>query len=193
MDVAYEMITPRIRLAVCGAGHDAVPVVAAARRLDWHVTLIDDRLAAAAAERWPDADRILVPKPNEITESVGEADSEAAVIMSHHFERDADFLVCWLGTEARYIGLMGPGHRTHALMAAVQARGTIIDAIAHERLHGPIGLDIGAETPEEIAVAIVAEVQAVCKGRPAAFLSNRAGPIHPSEPVRLESNRSVWR
>jgi xanthine dehydrogenase accessory factor len=191
IDVAYEIVTPRLRLAVCGAGNDAVPVVAAARRLDWHVTLIDDRLAAAATERWPDADRILVPRPNEITESVFEADSEAAVIMSHHFERDADFLVGWLGTRARYIGLMGPGHRTNALMTAVQARGATIDAIARERMYGPVGLDIGAETPEEIAVAIVAEVQAVCEGRPAGFLSNRPGPIHPSESAPSGPNLSV--
>jgi xanthine dehydrogenase accessory factor len=181
IDVAYEIVIPRIRLAVCGAGIDAVPVVAAARRLDWHVTLIDDRLAAAATHRWPDADHIVVPKPNEITQSVSEVDSEAAVIMSHNFERDADFLAGWLGTRAHYIGLMGPRHRTDALVAAVQARGAIIDATARGRMHGPIGLDIGAETPEEIAVAIVAEVQAVRVGRPGLSLSDRARAIHASE------------
>jgi len=178
IDIAYEVVMPRIRLAVCGAGSDAVPVVAAAKSLDWHVTLIDDRPAMAASHRWPDADRILVSPPNALAKTVAIADSEAAVIMSHAFERDVELLAGWLQSRARYIGIMGPRHRTEALVAAVRTRGVTVDQNARDRIHSPVGLDIGAETPEEIAVAIVAEVQAVHAGRSARFLATRPGAIH---------------
>jgi xanthine dehydrogenase accessory factor len=165
VDVAYEVIAPRVRIAVCGAGVDARPVVAAARRLDWHVTLIDDRPAMAAPHRWPDADRIIVPRPSGVAESVAELDSQAAVIMSHNFERDLDFLDGWLSSAACYIGVMGPRHRTNALVAALRARGVAIDTAARGRIRGPVGLDLGAESSEEIALAIIAEVQALHAGR----------------------------
>jgi xanthine dehydrogenase accessory factor len=145
IDIAYEVVMPRIRLAVSGGGSDAMPVVAIAKSLDWHVTLVD-RPAMAAL------------------------DIDAAVIMSHKFERDVELLAIWLKSRARYIGIMGPRHRTEALVAAVRARGVDVDQSARERIHSPVGLDIGAETPEEIAVAIVAEVQAVHAGRSARFL-----------------------
>jgi xanthine dehydrogenase accessory factor len=178
IDIVYEVILPRVRLAVCGAGIDAVPVVAAAKRLDWHVTLIDDRPAMAAAHRWPDADRILVPRPTAIAESVAEADSEAAVVMSHNFERDVDFLHGWLDTGVRHIGVMGPRDRVDAMLAALRTRGVPVDASARARIRGPVGLDIGAETAEEIAMAIIGEVQAVHARRSAGFLADRLGPIH---------------
>ena len=178
IDVAYEVIVPRVRLAVCGAGADAVPLVATAKRLDWYVTLIDDRPAMAAKERWPNADRVLVPPPSDLAASAAEADCEAAIIMSHNFERDAEFLAGWLATGARYVGVMGPRHRTEALIETLRSRGVSIDPDARERIHGPVGLDIGADSPEEIAVAIVAEVQAVHAGRRGRFLVHRAGAIH---------------
>jgi xanthine dehydrogenase accessory factor len=178
IDIAYEVVTPRIGLAVCGGGSDAVPVVAAAKRLDWHVTLIDDRPERAVVHRWPDVDRILVSSPNCPAVPIAAADSEAAVIMTHNFERDVDLLEGWLQSRARYIGIMGPRHRTQALVTAVQARGVTVDQNARQRIHGPVGIDIGAETPEEIAVAIVAEVQAVHATRAAGFLTYRQGAIH---------------
>jgi xanthine dehydrogenase accessory factor len=178
VDLAYEVIVPRVHVAVCGAGVDAQPLVAAAKRLDWHVTLIDDRPAMAAAHRWPEADRIIVPRPSAVADCVAELDTAAAIIMSHNFERDADFLEGWLASDATYIGVMGPRHRTNALVATVRSRGVSVDATALERIHGPIGLDIGAESPEEIAVAIVAELQAVHVGREGRFLGNRRGAIH---------------
>jgi xanthine/CO dehydrogenase XdhC/CoxF family maturation factor len=178
IDVAYEAVVPRVRLAVCGAGTDAVPVVAAAKRLDWDVTLIDDRPTMAAAHRWPDVDRILVPRPTAIAASPAEADSEAAIIMSHNFERDVDFLRGWLATRVQYIGVMGPRHRFDAMLVALRTYGVNLDKATPERIRGPVGLDLGAETPEEIALAIVAEVQAVHAGRSAGFLVDRIGPIH---------------
>jgi len=178
LDVVYEVIVPRVRLAVCGAGLDAVPVVAAAKRLDWHVTVIDDRPVMTAAHRWPNADRILVPRPTAIAASTVAADSEAAIVMSHNFERDVDFLRGWLDTDVRYIGVMGPRERVDAMLAALRTRGVAVDASARARIRGPVGLDIGAETAEEIALAIVAEVQAVHTGRSAECLVDRLGPIH---------------
>jgi xanthine dehydrogenase accessory factor len=178
IDIAYELVVPTVRLGVCGAGPDAVPVVAAAKRMGWHVTLIDDRPAMARPDRWPDADRIVIAEPNRIDAAVASADCDATVIMSHNFERDLEFLAAWVAGRVPYIGLLGPRRRTEQMLTALSARGTPIDDDTRRRIHGPVGLDIGAETAEEIALSIVAQVQALQAGRRGGALSEYDGPIH---------------
>jgi xanthine dehydrogenase accessory factor len=178
LDVAYEIVVPTVRLAVCGAGVDAVPVVAAAKRLGWHVTLVDDRPAMASATRFPDADRIVVALPTGIGTAIRTVDCDAAIVMSHHFESDVQYLQGWLAAGVSYIGLLGPRSRAAQLIEATEARGVPVDPAARDRIHGPVGLDVGADTPEEIALAIVAEVQAARTGRSGGFLRERTASIH---------------
>jgi xanthine dehydrogenase accessory factor len=174
-DVAYELVVPTVRLGICGAGVDAAPLVAAAKQVGWHVTLIDDRPAMANAERWPTVDRILVAEPNRLNVAVAQADCDAAIIMSHNFERDLEFLSALLSGPTPFIGALGPRRRTEQMLTAL---GVAADAPERARVHGPVGLDIGAETAEEIAVSIVAEVQAAHAGRTGGQLSQYDGPIH---------------
>jgi xanthine dehydrogenase accessory factor len=157
-DLSEIAAAQQVRLAICGGGADVPPVVDAASRLGWGVTTI--------------------AHPSHLAECLVGVASGAVVIMSHHFERDADFLEGALRACAWYIGVMGPRHRTDALVETLQSRRMVIDAVACARIRGPIGLDIGAESPEEIALAIVAEVQAVHAGRSARFLADRPGSIH---------------
>jgi xanthine dehydrogenase accessory factor len=182
LDVAYEVRSPRLRLCLCGAGPDAVPLVAAARRIGWQVTLIDHRPALIPQERWPGVDCVLARSPEDLDTAVDAAGCDAVVVMNHHYERDLECLARWLTSPVSYIGILGPRQRTDQMLATLEARGIHLDRV-RERIRAPVGLDIGAETAEEIALAIVAEIQAAHVGREGGSLTQRDGPIHgPAQP-----------
>ena len=172
LDLAYEVRSPRICLSVCGAGPDAVPLVAMARQLGWQVTLIDHRPALLSSERWPEVDCVLIESPSEIAAAVERADCDAAVIMNHHFERDLGSLAACLETAIPFIGVLGPRRRTGLMVDRLEARGSVPEDAA-QRIHSPVGLDLGAETAEEIALSIVAEIKACVSGRSGLPLRSR--------------------
>ncbi len=148
-------------LLLCGAGPDAIPVHRFAAALGWRVTVFDHRPAFATPAAFPGAAQVLCARPEEAAGMLGERHFDAAVVMSHHLAADAEYLR-WLADRApRYIGLLGPAARRQRLFHDV---GEPLQAVA-ARLHGPVGLDIGASTPEAIALAIVAQIQAVLAGR----------------------------
>lgn len=120
----------------------------------------------------------LVRKDEPLPEATG--NHLAVVLMTHNYERDRGLLerIIGSGTRAGYLGLLGPRTRTDRLLADLAAAGIAIDAAARERLHAPVGLDIGAESPEEVALAIVAEIRAAFSARPGGRLRERRGPIH---------------
>jgi xanthine dehydrogenase accessory factor len=177
LDIAYEVSSPRLRLCVCGAGPDATPLVDMARLMGWQVTVIDHRPVMLSPGKWPDVNCVLVRSPADIAAAVEEADCDAAVVMSHHYERDLEFLATWLGSTVPYIGMLGPRHRTQQMLTTLNATHIALEG-ADQRIHAPVGLDLGGETAEEIALSIVAEVQAMTTGREAGFLTWREGPIH---------------
>jgi xanthine dehydrogenase accessory factor len=181
LDIAYEVRSPRIHLCVCGAGPDAIPLVAIARLMGWEVTLIDHRPAMLSSQHWGEVGRILLRSPGAAAAAVERAAPDAAVVMSHNYERDLLHVGALLAAGVPYIGVLGPRRRTRQMLDELKA--SEADAAG---LYAPVGLDIGAETPEEIALAIVAEVQAVSAGRPGAPLRERPGPIH-HESLALES------
>jgi xanthine dehydrogenase accessory factor len=151
------------RLLVLGAGPDAMPLVEIAGLMNWHVTVLDHRPAYAVAERFPRAQRVALNSAGELARELQSAQYDAAVVMSHHLLSDQAYLDALAAHESiPYIGLLGPAPRRARLMQELGERSRGLDG----RLHGPIGLDIGAKTPEAIALAIVAEIQAVIAGRP---------------------------
>lgn len=151
------------RLLVLGAGPDAMPLVEIAGLMNWHVTVLDHRAAYAVAERFPRAQRVALNPAGELTRELQSARYDAAVVMSHHLLSDQAYLDALAAHETiPYIGLLGPAPRRARLMQELGEKSRGLDG----RLHGPIGLDIGAKTPEAIALAIVAEIQAVLTDRP---------------------------
>jgi xanthine dehydrogenase accessory factor len=98
--------------------------------------------------------------------------------MTHNFLRDKEYVRSLLGSPARYIGMLGPAARTQRLLMELEAEGVEITEADRARLHGPAGLDLGSELPEEIAHAIVAEIVAARHARAGGFLRERPGPIH---------------
>jgi xanthine/CO dehydrogenase XdhC/CoxF family maturation factor len=186
LDLSYEVRLPRVRLAVCGAGPDAAPLVTMAKLLGWQVTLIDHRPAMLSAELWPGVDCILIGSRADVAVAVEQANSDAAVVMNHHYEHDLECLAAWLDSSVPFIGVLGPRHRTQLMLAQLDARGIALDG-AERRIHSPVGLDLGGETAEEIALSIVAEIKAEVAGRSGEALRDRDAPIHHGDKRRLEA------
>ncbi|MGH2678735.1 MAG: XdhC family protein, partial [Actinomycetota bacterium] len=175
----FEVLQPPLRLLVCGAGHDAVPVVRFAASLGWRAVVVDDRPAFLTAERFPEAAGFVhVERPEDAGRAAGVDRGTHVVVMSHNYLRDRDYLRSFLGTDVAYIGTLGPRARLERLLADLAEEGVRPSQADLAKLHGPAGLDIGSEGPEEIAWAILAEVLAARGGRPAGFLRDRQGPIH---------------
>jgi xanthine/CO dehydrogenase XdhC/CoxF family maturation factor len=156
------------RLLVLGAGPDAMPLVEIAGLMNWQVTVRDHRPAYAVAERFPRARRVVLQSPAELHADLRATQYDAAVVMSHHLLSDEAYLVALADSSVPYVGLLGPAPRRSRLMSQLGAKG---DALSG-RLYGPVGLDIGARTPETIALAIVSEIQAVLAGRAGGPFSN---------------------
>ncbi len=147
------------RLFVMGAGDDARPLVTFAAELGWDVTVADGRAQLARSERFPLAARVcgcddLDVRPND-----------AVVLMTHSYEQDRKLLVAMLPAQPRYLGLLGARHRSSLLVSeAAEMLGLSVGACC-EQIFAPVGMDLGGDGPEAIALAILAEIQAVCHGR----------------------------
>lgn len=177
-EFSFETLNPAVALMIFGAGADACPLAEIAHNLGWHAYVADHRSAYLTSERFPNA-RKLFQQTTEDTSVQFEPDSmTAAVIMTHNYDRDREILSALLKTDAFYIGALGPKRRTGQLLSELRERGESIDPDSLQRLFAPIGLDIGADTPEAIAVAIAAEIQSVLKNRDGGFLRQRNAPIY---------------
>ncbi len=174
-EVFFETINPPLNLLLFGAGFDALPVVRFAKELGWRITVIDHRAAYANAERIPEADAIIVAASEDLEANIFSDENSAAVIMTHNYERDRNILRRLLNSKCLYVGALGPRKRTGKLLEEI---GENFSDDLLQKLHAPVGLDIGAETPEEIALAIVAEIRAVLSNRNGSFLRERSGSIY---------------
>lgn len=189
-EIFYDVIMPPRPLVVFGAEQDALPLVRQAQTIGWHVTVVDTRVRPATGERFAEADEVLLCRAADVAAQVSLTENTAAVVMTHSYLDDIELLRTLLPSPACYLGILGPRARTSKLLAeiGVSAFGLANDRCA--RLHSPIGMDIGAETPEEIALSIVSEIKAVCAARGGGFLRDRNAPIHEertAEPVLVKA------
>jgi xanthine dehydrogenase accessory factor len=162
-ELFYELYAPPPRLLVFGATHVAMPLVAYATVLGWRATVIDARDRFATRERFPDAEEILVGNVGSIAESQRYDASTHVVIVTHDYKFELPILRTVLAREAAYVGLLAGRKRAQALREFLAADG--VDSATFDRIHVPIGLDIGAQTAAEIALGILAEIVAVRTGR----------------------------
>jgi xanthine dehydrogenase accessory factor len=160
-------------LVVCGAGDDAQPLVRLAKETGWHVTVADPRPAYATAERFPAADRVLVATGPELVERLSLDERTFVVVMTHRYVDDREFLRALLPRDFPYLGQLGPRVRTERLLAELA-----MPEALRAKLHAPVGLDLGGNEPETVALAIMAEMQARLNARTPGFLRDRPGPIH---------------
>lgn len=177
-EVFIEVIQPPVSLVIFGVGHDAIPVVHFAKELGWHVTVVDSRQSYATKERFYLADTIIFSRLENIQEHLTVDRHTVAVAMTHNYLHDLKLLKTLLPSPLRYLGVLGPLSRTERLLQDLSAAGVVPTSEQLLKLYGPVGLDIGADTPEAIALAIVAEIQAVLENRSGGLLRDRRGPIH---------------
>lgn len=159
--VFYDPIQPPWRLLVLGAGIDAIPLVQCAKALGWRVSVADHRPGYIQPERFQQADQLLQILPENIATWLALDQFHAVVLMTHNFEYDQRYLQAISQCRIPFIGLLGPAHRKGRLLSNL---GSDAEQIA-DRVFGPVGLDIGAETPEEIALSIMAGIHAELQGR----------------------------
>lgn len=175
-EVFLEYICAPPPLFIFGAGYDAMPMARMAKEVGWAVTVVDHRPAFATRERFPEADALLVGPPESLELSLD--DRAAAIVMSHNYIIDQHWLRRLLPRELRYLGLMGPRSRAGKMIQELQAEGLRFSPDHLSALYNPVGLDIGAESPEQIALAILGEIQAVFAGHGGGLLRDKKGGIH---------------
>ncbi len=172
-----EYLPPPVRLVVCGAGFDAGPVVSGARALQWETCVVDHRPAYLDSPAFDGAERRL-GEPFETLAAIPGDACTAAIIMGHHRDRDRRALRALAGAELGYLGVLGPAARTAAMVEELARDGVRIRAADRGRLYAPVGLALGAESAEEIAVAILAEIVGVFRGGAMHSLREHASAIH---------------
>ncbi|NEU65321.1 XdhC family protein [Spirosoma agri] len=177
-EVFIERIDPGIELVIFGAGYDVVPVAKLARDLGWHVTVTDDCVAHLAPKRFPVATCVLFADRQAVLDKLTITNRTAAVLMSHNFNYDRAVLQALLTTDVPYIGMLGPRKRFDKMQAEFEKDGLTFSEAGLDRVHAPIGLDLGAETPDEIALSIMAEIKAFFTNGSGGFLKEKSGPIH---------------
>jgi xanthine/CO dehydrogenase XdhC/CoxF family maturation factor len=177
-DVFLERIDPGIELVIFGAGYDVIPVARLAREMGWQVTVTEDCIAHLAPKRFPAATCVLYADRHAVLDKIPLTDRTAAVLMSHNFKYDLAVLADLLTTSVPYIGILGPRKRFEKMLSEFEKAGKRFPDAALERVHAPVGLDVGAETPDEIALSVIAEVKAFFSRRPGGFLKDKPGPIH---------------
>lgn len=174
IDGFLEFIRPSVSLVIAGAGNDVQPLAEIAYLLGWEVTIADGRPTHASTIRFPNANQVLVSKPEQLLSQVNIDEQTAFVLMTHNYNYDLELLNLLLDTNAPYIGILGPKKKLVRMLDELN-RNTPEN---ESRVHGPIGLDIGAETAEEIAISIVAEIKSVFSGASANSLKVKKSPIH---------------
>lgn len=163
LEVFVNPLQPRRRLLIVGATHIAQDLTRLASTVDLETVVIDPRAAFANRERFPTADVITVAWPREAMQSLVLDADTAVAVLSHDPKIDDDVLALALPSAAGYVGALGSRRTQAERRERLAAMGLSAEALA--RLHGPIGLDIGARTPAEIALSILAQVVAEANGR----------------------------
>lgn len=170
-----EPIKPPIKILLFGAGNDTLPVAKMADLLGWQVCLIDGRKNHATKQRFGTVNQILVGPADSVLEGFEFDPFTVALLMTHNFEYEAVILERLQGANLPYIGILGPKKKTLKLIERLEEKGV---QVGNQNLFAPLGLDIGAEGAEEIALSVLSEIRTVLNGKNPIHLRDKEGPIH---------------
>ena len=173
-----ELVKPPVELIIAGAGNDAFPLAQIASVLGWRVTVVDGRKTHANTKRFSTVKQIIVAKPAEALQQISINEQTIIVLMSHNYNYDLGMLRLLINTDCNYIGVLGPKTKLEKMLNELMQDGINITEVQRQKIYGPVGLDIGAETAEEIALAIMTEIKAVLAKKDGATLRDKKGFIH---------------
>lgn len=181
-----EVIKQPVSLVIIGAGNDVIPVVEMAEILGWEATVVDGRANYATQGRFAGACQVLVSKPEDALEKIVIDDLTFFLLMTHNYNYDMAMLRQLLQKKVAYIGMLGPKKKKERMLNELKEEGFEYSDEQLSVLHSPVGLDIGAETPEEIALSIIAEIKSVITLRNPESLRKKEDPIHHRSELKIE-------
>ena len=184
-----EFLQPPVSLVVIGAGNDAIPMMQMADTIGWDVRVVDGRNTHAKPERFASACQVLVSKPEKVLEQIPIDDQTVFVMLTHNYNYDLAMLKALLPKDIPYIGMLGPKKKLERMLDELRDGGMTITDDMLEKVFGPTGLEIGAETAEEIALSIIAEIKAVLCNKPGGMLRYKEDVIHSREETRITEKR----
>lgn len=171
-------IGPPRSLTLFGAGDDARPLARIAGELGWKVTVADPRPALLTQSRFPGAAGLVLGPAEELVVRASPPAASLVVVMTHHYLHDLPILRHLLPLPLAYLGLLGPKKRAERLLADIAGEGFAVTEAMRASLRAPVGLDLGGDSPEEVALSIIAEIAATLTGRDGRPLRERIRPIH---------------
>ena len=186
-----EMIKPPLSVIIIGAGNDVMPLVDMADILGWETTVVDGRANYAKKERFISACQVLVSKPEQVLEQIEIDEHTVFLLMTHNYNYDMAMLKQLLQKNVSYIGMLGPKNKRERMLNELKDEGLIFTPQQLSVLHSPVGLDIGAETSEEIALSILAEIKALFAGRDVQSLRTIKEVIHPRSATMIEEVKII--
>jgi xanthine dehydrogenase accessory factor len=181
-----EMIKPPVSVVIVGAGNDVMPLVDMADILGWETTVVDGRANYAKKERFVSACSVLVAKPEQVLEQIAIDEHTVFLLMTHNYNYDMAMLKQLLQKNVSYIGMLGPKKKRERMLGELKDEGFSFSEQQLAVLHSPVGLDIGAETSEEIALSILAEIKAFFANKDVQSLRTIKEVIHPRSTTIIE-------
>lgn len=187
-----EYLRPAPALIIAGAGNDTIPLSEMAHILGWDITVVDGRNGHATKQRFPKANNVVVVKPSEVLSKI-ETDAQTFfVLMTHNYNYDLALLKELINLdECIYIGALGPKKKLERMYADLSNEGIKVTDQQKAKIFGPVGLDVGAETSEEIALSVLAEIKAVLNGRTGNSLREKPEPIHSRSDQKVDYHKST--
>ena len=184
-----ELVKPSVSVVIFGAGNDVMPMVQMADILGWETTVIDGRASYAKQERFQSACQVLVAKPEEALEKIAIDQQTVFVLMTHNYNYDLAILRRLVEKDVVYVGMLGPRKKFSRMLEELKEEGIELNNKQLSFIHSPVGLDIGAESSEEIALSILTEIKAMFTGRLAQPLRDKSEVIHSRSESVIEKVR----
>ncbi|MGZ8559496.1 MAG: XdhC family protein [Chitinophagaceae bacterium] len=184
-----ELVMPAVSLVVMGAGNDVVPLVAMADTLGWETTVIDGRPSLAKQERFTASCQVLVSKPENVISQVTIDDQTVFLLMTHNYNYDMAMLHPLVQKNVVFVGMLGPKKKLDRMLGELEEQGIHLTERQLSTIYSPVGLDIGAETSEEIALSILSQIKAVLSGKQGSSLHSHTGTIHSRSESVIEQVR----
>lgn len=182
--IFFDFIPPRISLIIAGAGNDVFSLSVFADVMGWEVHILDGRATHATQDRFPAACHVMVGKPEQLVDNLSIDERTAIVLMTHNYQYDLSLLRLLVTKKSLYIGILGPSKKRKRLLDDI---GIELTSEEKKHIYGPTGLNIGAETPEEIALSIIAEIQSVLHDKKTAQLRDLDTHIHDRTQTKIQN------